>query len=116
MQLPSKTRFLAAQFHAYLKNDLWRDIANRATNFAADLANRLQAYEEIKLIHPVQSNALFIQLPREWIGPLREKFFFDIWDVNTNLCRWMVSFDWSQARTEEILKCIDEVKLCFPKK
>jgi threonine aldolase len=116
MQLSSKTRFLAAQFYAFLKDDLWREIARGSTMQAQDLCRRLREFEEIRLAQPVESNALFVHLPKEWIAPLRKKYFFYIWPGAENLCRWMISFDWTAAMTENLISEIREVKKCFPVK
>ncbi len=114
MQLSSKTRFLAAQFYAYLKDDLWRDIARHSTKAAADLAEQLKSVPELEVVHPVQSNALFVRLPKSWVKPLRERIFFYIWDHEQNICRWMLGFDWRAADTNTLLSHIHEVKKCFP--
>ena len=116
LQLSSKTRFLAAQFYAYLKDDLWLDIANHVTSSARDLARRLVEFPEIRLAFPVESNGLFVQLPKAWIGPLRDKRFFYVWDSEINLCRWMISFDWTPADTDQWIETIREVRQCFPVK
>lgn len=116
MQLSSKTRFLAAQFYAYLKDDLWLEIARHVTSQAQKLKQRLDVFPEIRISFPVQSNGLFVQLPKAWIGPLRERFFFYVWDPDINLCRWMISWDWSERKTESLLSAIAEVKKCFPAK
>lgn len=111
MQLSSKTRFLAAQFYAYLKDDLWREIARHTTSSAQNLADQVQKeFPEIELAYPVQSNALFVRLPKAWINPLREKMFFYVWNNSTQLCRWMIGFDWNEARTQDVLQALREVK------
>ena len=112
MQLSSKTRFLAAQFYAYLQGDLWREIAVHTTRAALSLSHRLEEFPELRLAFPVQSNALFVHLPKAWIKPLREKFFFYIWDANTQLCRWMVSFDWTESNADALIAAIREVQSC----
>lgn len=116
MQLSSKTRFLAAQFHAYLKDDLWLQIAKHSTTKAQQLAEKLKAFEEIRLAFPVESNALFVKLPKAWINPLKEKFFFYVWSSDDNLCRWMISFDWTDEMSDQLIQAIHEVKKCFPVK
>lgn len=117
MQLSSKTRFLAAQFYAYLKDDLWLEIARHATRAAKSLSERLEReFPEIRVSLPVESNAVFVQLPKPWISPMREKYFFYIWDADKNLCRWMTSFDWQEETTEQLISVIREVKKCFPVK
>jgi threonine aldolase len=116
MQLSSKTRFLAAQFYAYLKDDLWLEIAGHVHALARDLSEELRAFPEIRQPFPVQSNALFVQLPKAWISPLREKFFFYVWDADIQLCRWMISFDWEMETSDQLIEAIHEVKKCFPVK
>lgn len=116
MQLPSKTRFLAAQFYAYLNDDLWKEIATHVTDTARDLSRRLEEFAEIAQPYEIQSNAVFVQLPKAWIAPLRAKYFFYIWDSPTGLCRWMISFDWTRESSTALLEAIREVKKCFPVK
>lgn len=116
LQLSSKTRFLAAQFYAYLTNDFWREIAVHAHEAALRLAADLKEFPEIEIIYPVESNALFVKLPKEWIKPLRERFFFYIWDAEKSVCRWMVSWNWTDELARELLTALREVKACSQKK
>jgi threonine aldolase len=116
MQLSSKTRFLAAQFQTYLQNDLWRAIAEHTTGLAKELSVSLKEFPEIEVAYPVQSNAVFVRLPKTWIKPLKERFFFYIWDSNSNLCRWMISWDWNKEMSNQLLAAIREVKSCHPVK
>jgi len=101
MQLPSKTRFIAAQFSAYLQNHLWHDIAKRSLDLATELAASLQDVNEIEITQTVQSNAVFARLPKAWIKPLKETCFFYVWDEREWIVRLMLSFDNS---SEDILR------------
>lgn len=114
MQLSSKTRFLAAQFYAYLRGDLWREIAQHTTFLAQDLNSQLQAFPEIRVVEEVQSNALFVQLPKSWLHPLRDKLFFYIWSPQQSIARWMISWDWSKELNRKWIEEISEVKRCHP--
>ncbi len=114
MQLSSKTRFLAAQFYAYLHNDLWKEIATHTTGLAGELAHSLSDFPEIKVSHAVHSNAVFVELPAAWVKPLKDKFFFYVWDPQTHMCRWMISWDWTSDLNRQLLADIAEVKKCFP--
>lgn len=114
MQLSSKTRFLAAQFHAYLSNDLWREIATHTTSLARELEAALGEFPEIRRPYPCHSNALFVELPPAWIKPLKEKFFFYIWDPTKHQCRWMISWDWSRELNGQLIQHLREVQKCFP--
>jgi threonine aldolase len=66
----SKMRFLAAQFDAYLKNDLWLKNAAHANAMATDLAEGLARVPGSKLAHPVEANEVFVDLPEAVIRGL----------------------------------------------
>jgi threonine aldolase len=59
--LVSKHRFLAAQFAAYLQDDLWLRLANRANDAADKLAARLRA-AGFSPAWPVEANEVFVAL------------------------------------------------------
>ncbi len=107
MQLPSKMRFLAAQFHAYLSTDLWYRIAKNSCDRAQELAQKLKELPEVKITQPVQSNGVFAEFPRTWIKPLKEKYFFYIWNEETFEARWMCSFD---TLSEDVEAFVGEMK------
>lgn len=98
MQLPSKTRFLAAQFEAYFADSLWREIARQQCSQARYLAERILTLG-VSARYPVESNAVFCLLPKAVIKPLREDFFFYVWNELTYECRLMTSFS---TRKEDI--------------
>lgn len=93
MQLPSKTRFLSQQFITYFKEDLWKQIAQHSTQLAKILEARLKAIPEIKVLLPVQSNAVFCEIPKTWIKELRQEIFFYVWEEKRSVVRLMTSFD-----------------------
>lgn len=104
MQLPSKSRFLAAQFLAYLQDHLWRDIASSAMVRAQELKASVAGLSNIEIVYPVDSNAVFAKIPRSWVKPLREKYFFYVWDEKTVVCRWMTSWDTTPDDVEGFVK------------
>jgi threonine aldolase len=61
--LLSKHRFLAAQFAAYLADDLWLTLARHANGMADRLARELQRVR-LTPLWPVEANLVFIALPR----------------------------------------------------
>lgn len=99
MQLPSKTRFIAAQFIAWLQDDLWRTNANHANAMAQVMAAGLEKIPQIKVTQPVEANAVFALFPKSVVKPLRENYFFYVWDETTFEVRLMMSFD---TRLEDI--------------
>ncbi|MFZ9133257.1 MAG: threonine aldolase family protein [Gemmobacter sp.] len=60
----SKYRYLAAQFDAWLEGDLWRDMARHANAMAARLAQGLGQVAGARLVHPVEANIIFADIPR----------------------------------------------------
>ena len=60
--LVSKHRFIAAQFEAYLADDLWLKLARHANAMADRLAEKLTA-AGIVPIWPVEANEVFVALP-----------------------------------------------------
>jgi threonine aldolase len=63
-QLISKSRYLAAQMLAYLKDDLWLHNARQANMLAARLSEGLTALQGIRTPHPVEANEVFAVIPR----------------------------------------------------
>ncbi len=114
MQLSSKTRFLAAQFYSYLENDLWLDIARHTTLLAQELSLELNKFPEITQPFPCESNGVFATFPQTWVKALREKFFFYIWDSDIQLCRLMISWDWTRELNQSFLNHLKKVQKCFP--
>jgi threonine aldolase len=62
--LLSKHRFLAAQFDAYLTDDLWLDLARHANQMADRLAQGLSS-SGIKPVWPVEANEVFVPLSEQ---------------------------------------------------
>jgi len=60
--LVSKHRFLAAQFEAYLTDDLWLALARHANRMADRLAEGL-ARAGLRPVWPVEANEVFVALP-----------------------------------------------------
>jgi len=92
-QLPSKMRFLAAQFNAVLHDDLWIGLASHANEMATELHRLTHAIDGVELAGPPAVNSLFPRLPADVIGPLRDWCFFWDWDVSQHEVRWMTAWD-----------------------
>ena len=93
MQLGSKMRFVAAQFLAWLADDLWREMALHANAMAARLGQAAARLPQVQMRQRVQSNAIFARLPPAWLAPLRAQAFFYLWHAPSHEVRWMTSFD-----------------------
>lgn len=93
MQLASKMRFLAAQFLAYLEDELWRELAAHANAMAARLASGTRGAPGVEFVCPVACNLLFPRLPPAALAPLQDTFAFYTWDAPRSIARWVTSFD-----------------------
>jgi threonine aldolase len=71
----SKMRFLAAQFEAYLKDDLWLKSARHANDCMKILAQGLADIGDIELLFPADANMVFAKLPNTMIEGLRANGF-----------------------------------------
>ncbi len=95
-QLPSKMRFVAAQFNALLEGERWIEGARHANEMATRLYAATREIDGVEFDHAPQVNSLFPTLPAEAIGPLSEWCFFWDWDVSRNQVRWMTAWDTTQ--------------------
>ena len=98
--LPSKMRFISAQFTALLEKDLWRRNAEHANRMAQILAAELAQIPQIKLTQKVESNGVFATVPKKYVPILQKQYFFYVWNEATSEVRFMTSFD----TTEEDIK------------
>lgn len=92
-QLPSKMRFVAAQFNALLDGDLWLALAGHSNRMATDLHT---AVSDIAGVDPGPApvvNSVFPILPPDAIGPLQAWSFFWDWDRARHQVRWMTAWD-----------------------
>lgn len=60
----SKHRYLSAQMAAYLRNDLWHDLAGRANANAAHLHDGLRDAPDVTILNDVTANMIFFAAPR----------------------------------------------------
>ena len=92
-QLPSKMRFVSAQFDALLTDDLWLHNARHANAMAARLAERMTSVPGVDVVRRPDVNAVFARVPAAAILPLQDRSFFWVWDEADSVVRWMCSFD-----------------------
>ncbi|MFN3260296.1 MAG: threonine aldolase family protein [Pikeienuella sp.] len=59
----SKMRFVAAQVSALLEGGVWLRLAAHANAMAAALAEELKGVEGVRILHPVEANIVFADLP-----------------------------------------------------
>lgn len=102
-QLFSKSRFVAAQFDAYLAGDLWLDNARHSNAMAAQLAERIEAGAGARLPWQPQANELFPIIRKDRIEEAKaEGAVFKDWPLphgldakleqDETMCRFVTSF------------------------
>jgi len=116
MQLPSKTRFISAQFETYLGTELWKEIANHSLAMAQLLRKSTSNFPSVKITQATQSNAVFACIPKDWVSKLREKYFFYVWDAASTECRWMTSWDTQPEDISGFTNALSELEKQLPSK
>jgi threonine aldolase len=107
-QLPSKMRFVAAQFTALLTEDLWLQTAAHANRMAQMLADGLREIPQVSITQPVESNAVFAVMPPRVVTRVQEHFFFYVWNEQTSEVRLMCSFDTTEDDVAALVAVIRE--------
>ncbi len=108
MQLASKMRFIAAQFEALLSDHLWRKNAEHANQMADLLEKEVRKIPRVKIVHPVEANGVFAQVPRAAIAKLQKRCFFYVWNEEQSVVRWMCSFDTTEEDVKHFAKVVAE--------
>jgi len=92
-QLPSKMRYVAAQFNAMLRDDLWLRLAGSANAMTRRLYEATTDLAGLVYDVEPQVNSVFPHLPQPVIDELRAWSFFWDWNVPTCQVRWMTAWD-----------------------
>jgi threonine aldolase len=116
-QLFSKSRFIAAQFEAYLQDGLWLELAAHANTMSDRLREGLAASNSARLAWPTQSNEIFAIVKKEAAASAGENGakFYD-WlqprdmpenvDGDETLIRLVTSFATTPDDVDAFLKAI----------
>ncbi len=108
-QLASKMRFLSAPWCALLENGVWLANARRANAMAQRLAERLAGVPGVRILHPVEANAVFADIPVGTQAALRAKgwrFYTFLGDTG---CRLMCAWDTEPATVDRFA---DDLAAC----
>jgi len=109
MHLPSKMRFIAAQFEALLSGDLWRRSAAHANRMAQILASELAKIPRITITQKIEANGVFALVPQKYIALLQKKYFFYVWNDETSEIRLMTSFDTTEQDIGEFIRLVRKI-------
>ena len=108
-QLPSKARFVGAQFSALLRDGLWVDLGGRANGSARLLYDRVVGIGRLGLDYPPAVNSLYPIVPDPLADELRKVSFFWPWDPQTQKVRWMTSWDTTSDDVEQFAAAVVRV-------
>ena len=108
MQLTSKMRYISAQFIELLSNDLWLKNATHANKMAKILEREIKEIKGIQITQKVETNAIFVKIPKKFIPRIQKKYFFYIWDDESSEVRLMTSFDTKEEDIINLAKAIKE--------
>jgi threonine aldolase len=113
--LMSKLRFVSAQLLAYLSNGLWLDNARHANAMALRMAQGLKAVPGAKLLHPIEANEVFLELPEESVSGLEgQGFHFYRWPLHQPksavTIRLVTCFATSSADVDEFIAAAASIK------
>ncbi len=92
LQHLSKMRFIAAQFTALFKDNLWLENAKHANSMAQYLAKELAKVPNISISRQTEANAVFSIMPQNLIKRLQKNYYF--YEINPEIheTRLMCSF------------------------
>ena len=99
--LQSKGRYLAAQLHAMLKDDLWLANARHANAAARELAGAAQD----RLLHPVEANEVFLRLTEAERAALRAQGF-SFYDWGDDAARLVTAWNSRDADVAALARAI----------
>lgn len=90
-QLCSKMRFISAQWQRMLSADTWRKHASNANARATQMADALGGLPGVRILYPVEANAVFAALPEAMKVGLKNRgwVFYNFIGGGTRLmCSW----------------------------
>lgn len=108
-QLPSKMRFVSAQFIALMTGRLWHRSASHANAMARRLAAGIEHHPIVKLTQRVDGNSVFATIPRGYIPALQQRYHFYLWNEPESEVRLMCSWDTTEADVDGLLGALREI-------
>jgi threonine aldolase len=103
-QLPSKGRFLSAPFIGMLESGAWLERARHANAMAA----RLAALMPFKVRHPVQANAVFVEMDDAPLERLRARGWF-VYRFTDGSVRFMCSWATTPESVAQIGEALQQI-------
>ncbi len=108
-QLASKMRYLSAPWLGLLKEDAMLRHARHANACARKLADKISAFQGVKLVHPTEANAVFAEMPEKAITALRNKGWVFYTFIGSGHCRFMCSWATTEADINALENDLQEI-------
>ncbi|MEZ5856372.1 MAG: low specificity L-threonine aldolase [Hyphomicrobiaceae bacterium] len=100
-QLASKMRLVSAPWLAMLENEVWLQNARHANAMAQALGKQLRAIPGVTILHPIEANAVFADIPVPVQAALRAKGWQFYTFLGTTGCRLMCAWDTAPETVEQ---------------
>ncbi len=102
-QLASKMRFLAAQWAGVLETRAWLRHAAHANAMATRLERGLRHVPGVRVMFPVQANAVFVEMPPAALNQLRDRGWQFYTFIGVGGARFMCSWDTTEGDVDRLL-------------
>jgi threonine aldolase len=109
LQMPSKMRYLSAQYIPFLKNDFWYSLAKHANQKAQEISSVIESIEGLTLSFKVETNQIFFTAPAAWIPLIQEKVFSYLWDSEKNEVRFISSWNTSDEDVKQLRLILSDI-------
>ena len=83
--------------------------ANQANSMATLLHDRLCQFPEIMFLQKVETNALFLTMPKHLIAELHKKWSFYFWNEEEGEIRLVTSFDTKEKDIDDFIDSIRRI-------
>jgi threonine aldolase len=105
--LMAKMRFVAAPWVVLLESGAWLRNARHANAMARRLEDGLRSVPGLRILYPVQANAVFVQMPERWAEGLHSRgwHFYSIAGGERLMCSW----DTEPADIDSLVKDLRDV-------
>jgi threonine aldolase len=102
--LLSKMRYLSCQLLAYIKDDLWLELAGHANRQAAEFAEVVRAHSTARLEYPVQANEVFVRWAAADFVELEDKGIqFLLEPGKDDLARFVFAYSTTEQETQTLI-------------
>jgi threonine aldolase len=109
-QLASKMRFVSAPWLGLLEGDVWLKNARHANAMARRLHDKIKQLPGVRIMFPVEANAVFAEMPREIQAGLRAKGWRFYTFIGEGGCRLMCAWDTAPETVDRF--AADMASLC----